>query len=170
MTDPQTQREKTSLHQLTSVSQARQIRLQTQRQALAERERLMAQAWESQHLDESLLGQQRAAWASRRQAWAQEGGAMRLAVSSRQDRELLTDMAALLARKRAAVQSDADQLAQDISAWALRWRGAQAFEESLTTREKALRVSVERATERQRDEDTLTIFTAPQAAAACVAA
>jgi hypothetical protein len=39
MTDPQTQREQTSLKQLSAVAQARQIRLQAERQGLAQRER-----------------------------------------------------------------------------------------------------------------------------------
>jgi hypothetical protein len=38
MPDPKTQREQTSIKQLTSVSKARQIRLQTERETLAERE------------------------------------------------------------------------------------------------------------------------------------
>jgi hypothetical protein len=39
MSDPQTQREQTSLKQLGAVAQARQIRLQAERQVLAQRER-----------------------------------------------------------------------------------------------------------------------------------
>lgn len=159
MTDPQTQREHTSIRQLTSVSKARQTRLKTERDALTERERAMAQAWESQHLDEDLLAQQRAQWAGAWQAWAQSGGALRHAVALRRDKELLVDMAALVARRRAELQAKADRLAADISAWAGRWHAAQAFEESLVERGRVLRTSLERATERQRDEETLMTLT-----------
>jgi ATP synthase in type III secretion protein N len=55
MTVPQTQRERTSLKQLSAVAQARQIRLQTERQALAQRERALEQAWANQRVDEGLL-------------------------------------------------------------------------------------------------------------------
>lgn len=155
MTDPQTQREHTSIKQLMSVSNARQIRLKTERDALTERERAMAQAWESQRQDEDLLAQQRVQWAGAWQAWAQTGGALCHAVALRRDKELLVDMAALVARRRAELQVKADRLAVDISAWAGRWHAAQAFEESLVERGRVLRTSLERATERQRDEETL---------------
>ncbi|XVJ69176.1 MAG: hypothetical protein HEQ39_05625 [Rhizobacter sp.] len=159
MTDPQTQREQTSIKQLTSVSQARQIRLQTEREALAERERVMEQAWENQRLDEDLLAQQRAQWVNARQAWAQNGGAVRHAIALRRDKELLVDMAALVARRRAGLQVKADRLNEDISAWAKRWHSAQEFEESLEERARVLRTSLERASERQRDEESLMALT-----------
>jgi hypothetical protein len=158
MTDPQTQREQTSIKQLTSVSQARQIRLQTEREALAERERAMEQAWESQRLDEDLLAQQRAQWVAARHAWAQNGGAVRHAIALRRDKELLVDMAALVARKRAELQVKADRLSEDISAWAKRWHSAQEFEVSLEERARVLRTSLERATERLRDEESLMVL------------
>jgi hypothetical protein len=158
MTDPQTQREQTSIKQLTSVSKARQIRLQTEREALAERERAMEQAWEAQRLDEDLLAQQRAQWVTAWQAWAQTGGALRHAVALRRDKELLVDMAALVARKRAELQAKADRLAEDISAWAKRWHAAQEFEDSLDERARVLRTSLERASERQRDEESLMVL------------
>ena len=158
MTDPQTQREQTSIKQLTSVSQARQIRLQTEREALAERERAMEQAWQTQRLDEDLLAQQRAQWVTARQAWAHSGGAVRHAIALRRDKELLTDMAALVARRRAELQVKADRLAEDISAWAKRWHSAQEFEESLEERARVLRTSLDRASERQRDEESLMVL------------
>lgn len=155
MTDPHTQREVTSIQQLTLVSRARQLRLQTERAALAERERAMQQAWEAQRLDEDLLALQQAQWVGAWQAWAHSGGALRHAVALRRDKELLVDMAAMVARKRAELQDKSDRLAADISAWAGRWHAAQAFEESLVERGRVLRTSLERATERQRDEETL---------------
>jgi hypothetical protein len=158
MTDPQTQREQTSIHQLTSVSQARQVRLQTEREALAERERAMQEAWDSQRLDEDLLAQQRAQWVNARQAWAQKGGAVRDAIALRRDKELLVDMTALVARRRAELQVKSDRLADDIKAWAKRWHAAQEFEESLEERARALRTSLERASERQRDEESLMVL------------
>jgi hypothetical protein len=54
MSDPQTQREQTSLKQLSAVAQARQIRLQAERRALA----------------------QRVQWAVRWQDWPKVGGAL----------------------------------------------------------------------------------------------
>jgi hypothetical protein len=159
MTDPQTQREQTSVKQLKSVSQARQIRLQTERVALTERERALEQAWEAQRLDEDLLAQQRAQWVTAWQAWAQTGGALRHAVALRRDKELLVDMATLVARKRAELQVKADRLAEDISAWAKRWHAAQEFEESLEERARVLRTSLNRASERQRDEESLMVLT-----------
>ncbi len=159
MTDPQTQREHTSIKQLTSVSKARQIRLKTERDALIERERAMAKAWESQRLDEDLLAQQRAQWAGAWQAWAQAGGALRDAVALRRDKELIADMNALVTRRRAELQVEEDCLAADISAWAGRWYAAQAIDESLVERGRVLRTSLERATERQRDEETLMTLT-----------
>ncbi len=155
MTDSQTQREQKSIQQLTLVSRARQLRLQTERAALAERERAMQQAWDAQRLDEDLLAQQQAQWGGAWQAWAQSGGALCHAVALRRDKELLVDMAALVARKRAELQVNADCLAQHIRGWAGRWLAAQAFEESLVERRRVLRTSLERATERQRDEETL---------------
>ena len=159
MSDPQTQREQTSIKQLKWVSRARQIRLQTERNALAERERDMVQAWESQRLDEDLLAQQRAQWTNAWQAWAQTGGALRHAVALRRDKELLEDMAAMVARRRTELQVKADRLTADISAWAGRWHAAQEFEESLVERGRVLLTSLERATERQRDEETLMTLT-----------
>jgi hypothetical protein len=170
MFDPQTQRERTSIKQLSAVSQARQIRLQTERQALAQRERALEQAWANQHVDEELLEQQRVLWAGCWQAWAQVGGALRRSVSLRQDKELLTEMAVLMAQARAKLQAQTDALKADLSAWAQRWHGAQAFEESLLARGRVLRVSLERASERQRDEESLMTLVAPQTGAVMFAA
>jgi hypothetical protein len=158
MLDPQTQREQTSIKQLTSVSKARQIRLKTEREALSERERVLEQAWQGQYLDEDLLAQQRVQWGAAWQAWAQTGGALRHAVALRRDKELLVDMAALVARRRAELQVKADCLAADVSAWGQRWHAAQEFEESLAERGRVLRTSLERASERLRDEESLMVI------------
>lgn len=155
MTDPQTQREQTSLKQLSAVSLARQIRLQTERQLLAERERDLAQAMQAQCADEALLAQHRLLWSDAWQAWARTGGELRCAVSLRRDKDLLTEMAALVAGHRAELQLQADRLNQDLGDWAQRWRAAEAFEESLVARGRALRISQERASERQADEESL---------------
>jgi hypothetical protein len=162
MTDPQTQREQTSMKQLAAVSQARRIRLQSERQLLAERERSLAQAMESQRLDEALLDQQRVLWSGRWQDWAQTGGELRHAVLLREDKDLLMDMASLFVRRRAELQRQADRLNQDLGDWAQRWRGAEAFEQSLAARRRALSISLERASERQRDEESLMTL-APRA-------
>jgi hypothetical protein len=156
--DPQTQREQTSIQQLTSVSHARQIRLKTEREALADQESVMTQAWEVQRLDEDLLAQQRAQWVSAWQAWAQTGGALRHAVALRRDKELLVDMTAMVARRRAELQVKADRWADDISAGAKRWHSAQEFEESLEERSRVLRTSLECASERTRDEESLMVL------------
>ena len=164
MTQTSPQREKLSLQQLTAVSESRQTRLKTERQVLTERERSLEQAMQAQRLDEELLAQQRAQWAGAWNAWARSGGAMRHAVALRRDKELLVDMAALLARRRAELQLKLDRLAADISAWAKRWHAAREFEESLAERARVLRVSLERASERQRDEESLLVLTCAQVA------
>jgi hypothetical protein len=169
MTDPQTQREQTSLKQLGAVAQARQIRLQAERQVLAQRERDLALALESQSLDESLLEQQRVQWAGRWQDWVKVGGALRYSKSLRQDKDLLMEMAVLLAGRRAQLQTQVDALNIDLSNWNQKWLGAQAFEESLVVRGRALRVALERAAERQRDEESLMALAVPSGGSAVLA-
>jgi hypothetical protein len=169
MPDASTQREQVSLQQLGAVSQARQIRLGTERRALAERERLLAQAMASQNLDESLLAEQRALCANRWQVWARSGGALREAVSLRDDQALLKDMAALLARRRAVLDAQSEHLAEDLRAWVRRWQAVQALEESTADRGRALQVSLERAVERQRDEDAVMSHARPVRAAGMAA-
>jgi hypothetical protein len=159
MTSHQTHREHTSIKQLTSVSKARQTRLQAEREALAEREQAMEQAWHGQRLDEELLTQQQTQWGGAWQAWAQTGGSLRQVVALRRDKELLMDMAALVARRRAELQVKADLLASDCSHWARRWQTAQEFEKSLEERRVALRTEVNRESERQVDEETLMVLT-----------
>ena len=148
-------RERVALDQLAAVGQARGHRLQNERQVLAERERQLAQALQSQALDEALLAQQRAQWSVTWQSHVQQCGTVRAALALGRDRELLKEMAELLASRRAELQRQADALRADLSAWAMRWRAAQAFDESLQDRAKALNRSQERATERLRDEEAL---------------
>ena len=158
MTAASPQREKLSLQQLNAVSQSRQTRLKTERQVLSEREHLLEQAMYAQRLDEALLAQQRAQWTDAWNSWARGGGAMRHAVALRRDKELLVDMAALLERRRGELQLKLERLANDIMAWAKRWHAAQEFEGSLTERARLLRLSLERASERQRDEESLMVL------------
>jgi hypothetical protein len=163
MTDPHTQREQMSLKQLDAVSQARQATLQNERLALAQRERALAHATAVQDLDEALLAQQRAVWTGRWREWAALGGALRVATSLRADKALLASMADLLAQRRAALRRQQAQLNEELRAWAQRWRGAQALAQSLLARKRALHVAVDRASERQRDEESLMNFAAPAA-------
>jgi len=148
-------RERVALNQLAAVGQTRFHRLENERQALAERERLLSQALESQALDEALLAQQRALWSAAWQSQVVAGGAVRDALALRRDRELLNEMATLLASRRSQLQRQADALRADQSAWAMRWRAAQALDDSLQDRAKALDRSLERAAERTRDEEAL---------------
>ena len=158
MSNHQTHREQTSIKQLTSVSKARQTRLQAEREVLAEREQAMVQAWRSQQLDEELLAQQQTQWVGSWQAWAQAGGSLRQVVALRRDKELLMDMAALVARRRAELQVKADLLASDSSNWARRWQTAQDFEKSLEDRRGVLRTKLNRESERQVDEESLMVL------------
>ena len=158
MSNHQTHREQTSIKQLTSVSKARQTRLQAEREVLAEREQAMVQAWRSQQLDEELLTQQQTQWVGAWQAWAQTGGSLRQVVALRRDKELLMDMAALVARRRAEIQVKADLLASDCSNWARRWQTAQDFEKSLEDRRGVLRTKLNRESERQVDEESLMVL------------
>ena len=158
MSNHQTHREQTSIKQLTSVSKARQTRLQAEREVLAEREQAMVQAWRSQQLDEELLTQQQTQWVRAWQAWAQTGGSLRQVVALRRDKELLMDMAALVARRRAEIQVKADLLASDCSNWARRWQTAQDFEKSLEDRRGVLRTKLNRESERQVDEESLMVL------------
>lgn len=165
MTSPDPDREATSLAQLASVSHARQVRLQTERQALAERERVMAQQWAAQASDEALLAEQKLSWSAAWKQWSAEGGALRDAMSLRRDKELLADMASLLLGRRKQLQEVADKLAQDLRDWVRRQRSADALAESLDGRKRALNVSLDRAAERQRDEETLMTRAAVRVAA-----
>jgi hypothetical protein len=148
-------RERVALNQLAAVGQARCHRLETERQALAEREKLLARALEGHALDESLLAQQRVSWSAAWQRQVVEGGAVRDALALGRDRELLKEMAALLASRRSELQRQGDALRAAMSAWAMRWRAAQALDELLRERGKALNRSLERAAERARDEEAL---------------
>jgi hypothetical protein len=155
MTDPIQQREAVSLQQLAAVAQARHIRLRSERAVLSERERALAQALANQETDEAVLAEQRSRWSGRWQAWIHAGGELREGTSLRNDRDLLRDMAALVQSRREALQAQCDRLVRDLAAWTQRWCGAEALDDSLAARGQVLRVSLERATERQRDEDAL---------------
>jgi hypothetical protein len=148
-------REKLSLQQLAAISQSRQIRLKAERQLLGERERELEQAAQAHRMDEELLAQQRAQWTLEWQAWAEAGGALSDALALGRDKVLLVEMAALLDHRRAELQVRADRLTADIRAWSQRWHAAKEFEETLAERGRVLRMSLERASERQRDEESL---------------
>jgi hypothetical protein len=148
-------RKRVALTQLTAVGQARSFRLENERQALAERERLLSQAMQSQALDEALLAQQRVRWATAWQDQVSAGGAVRDALALGNDRALLKEMATLLAGRRSELQRQADTLRADRSAWLVRWRSARALDESLQDRTRVLSRSLERAAERTRDEEAL---------------
>jgi hypothetical protein len=148
-------REQLALGQLSAVGEARGHRLQNERRVLAERERQLSQTLERQALDEALLAQQRAQWSATWHGHVERGGTVRDALALGRDRELLKEMAALLASRRAELQRQVEALRADVSAWAMRWRAAQAFDESLQDRAKALNRSQERAAERARDEEAL---------------
>jgi hypothetical protein len=150
-------RERIALTQLSAVGQARFYRLENERQALAERERLLLQAMESQALDEALLAQQRAQWAAAWQDQVSAGGAVRDALALGSDRALLKEMATLLAGRHSELQRQADTLRADRSAWLTRWRAAQALDESLQDRTRTVNRSLERAAERTRDEEALMV-------------
>lgn len=137
------------------MSQARWVRLKAERQLLAQRERVLELAWENLRLDEALLERQRTQWSLAWQAWVKCGGSIRHAVLVGRDKVLLSEMAALLAQRRAELQSRADRLAADTASWALRLRVAQQFDEHLVERGRGLRGAEERAVERQRDEESL---------------
>ena len=134
------------------------MRLQGERAALAERERELDAAMQSQRLDEALLTQQQDQWVVARQSWARAGGSMGKARSLQHDKTLLVDMAALLARARAALEARAERLAEDIHAWNQAWHAAQEFARSLAERGRLLGIAQQRADERTQDEESLIEF------------
>lgn len=151
-------READALHKLAAVSCARTMRLQAERAALAERERVLEQAMQAQQLDEALLAQQQGQWAGAWQSWAQAGGPLRSAMALRNDKLLLNEMAALVARARADLLHRSECLAAEIGQWGRAWYAAQEFGRSLTERRRLLGLAQQRADERLRDEEALTAF------------
>jgi hypothetical protein len=151
-------RERSSLQQLQAVAKARQLRLETERQELAQRERQLAAAEAAQANDEALVGQQRAAWTDVRRAWASRGGALGEALAMRQDKEVLLEMEAMVARQREALRQQADHLQRELRAWTSRYQAARAFRDALAARKSKLLVNLERASERQRDEEALMVL------------
>lgn len=101
-------REGQALRQLGTVSQLRQLRLHRERDALAARERTLADALLRQHEDEQLLQAQHQACRQRWLDWRAQGGALATALRWRAEREQLAELAALLAQRRAALHSASD--------------------------------------------------------------
>lgn len=148
-------REGQALRQLGTVSQLRQLRLRREREALAARERTLADALLRQQQDEQLLLAQHQACRQRWLDWRAQGGALATALRWRAEREQLAELAALLAQRRAALQQRQQQLAGALAQWALRWQAAMCLDDDLATRRLAVRRAHEAAAERLRDEEAL---------------
>jgi hypothetical protein len=153
MRDADTDRQDLALQSLSTVCEVRRTRLQTERRGLAERERTVACALARIAADEALLEEQHARWNARWQAW-KEAGDLRAARALHHDRELLREMSALLARRRADAEALRALLLQDLQLWGRRWLAAQALDDHTAGRRQAWAIERERAAERRRDDDT----------------
>lgn len=155
-------RERDALQRLGEVSRVRHLRLMRLRAALAEREREWAAAMARQQQDQDLLNAQRADAALRWKAWRDGGGTLAEAARLRDDRELLNEVAALLAQRRQALTQRRQMLDDDLAAWARRWQAARVFDDTLDGRRAGLQALGEVAAERRRDEEALLAHGARQ--------
>lgn len=159
-------RERDALRRLGEVSRVRHLRLMRLRAALAGREREWDAAMLRQQQDRTLLDEQRAAASLRWKSWRDGGGTLAEAARLRDDRELLNEVAGLLAQRHGALMRSRQALDDDLAAWTCRWQAAQVFDGTLAGRRAGLRALGEVAAERQRDEEALLAHGALQRVAA----